>query len=466
MTTPPDGPNNSDGNSEEDPLADMMRQMFGGQGPNPEEIRQAMEQMGGAGMPFDPSMFDPAMMQQMMGQFQAMMNASPSEGPVNWTLTSQTARQAAAGEDPSVGSFAAKEIDDALRLAELWLNQACDLEPTNLSGSAWSRAEWVEETMKQWREMTEPVAVSLSEALSQSLSQQLPEQLPEEMRGMLGDIEPMMKNLGGTMFGMQLGQAIGQLSKEVLSGTDTGFPVAGHRLAMMPVNIEEFGDGLRVADNEIRIYLALREAARMRLFMSSPWLERDLMAAVQQYAAGISVDMSSIEDAVQSVDPMDPEAVNQVFSGSMFLSQPTGAQKAAVDQLETTLALIEGWVDVVVTEAAQPLESEAALRETMNRRRATGGPAEHAFGSLVGLDLRPRRLNEAARLWKLISDEKGIEYRDEIWQNQLWVPTAEDLDDPEGYFKRRQDQEAKSAGMDDELKKLLEGGFDDNNDQK
>lgn len=365
-----------------------------------------------------------------------------------------------------MGSFSATEIDDALRLADSWLDNSTTLEAANVPVIAWSRAEWVEATMDNWREMTNPVATSLSEALSRTITEQLPGQMPEEFQGAFGDMQPMMKNLGGSMFGLQLGQAIGELAQEVLSGTDTGFPIAGQRMAMLPVNIEEFGDGLAVEPDQVRIYLALREAARMRLFANSPWLARDLTAMVQQYAAGITIDVSAIEDAVQHLDPTDPESMNQMFSGSMFIPEPQGAQKAAIEHLETLLALIEGWVDVVVTEAAKPLESANALREMINRRRASGGPAEHAFGSLVGLDLRPRRLHDATKLWTTIQEAEGIEYRDAIWESQLRLPTDEDLDDPEGYVQRQTSADEQSATLDDDLKKLLEGGFDDDQDKK
>ncbi|GAA2026555.1 zinc-dependent metalloprotease [Yaniella flava] len=437
--------------------------MFGGDAPDPEEIQRAMNQFGASGMPFDPSMMDPQMIQNIMGQFQSMMQGSDDDEPVKWDLAKQTARQSVAGQDPSVGSFASTEVDDAVRLADSWLDQATTLEAANVPVVAWSRAEWVEATMNNWREMTDPVATSLSEALTRAITEQLPGQMPEELQGAFGNMQPMMKNLGGSMFGLQLGQAIGELAQEVLSGTDTGFPIAGQRMALLPVNIEEFGDGLSVAPEQVRIYLALREAARMRLFANSPWLARDLTAMVQQYAAGINIDVSAIEDAVQNLDPTDPESMNQMFSGSMFIPEPEGAQKAAIEQLETLLALIEGWVDVVVTEASKPLESATALREMINRRRASGGPAEHAFGSLVGLDLRPRRLHDATQLWATIHESEGMEYRDAIWESQLRLPTAEDLDDPEGYVKRRETADEQSASLDDDLKKLLEGGFEEDN---
>jgi hypothetical protein len=106
------------------------------------------------------------------------------------------------------------------------------------------------------------------------------------------------------------------------------------------------------------------------------------------------------------------------------------------------------------------LPSAAALRETVRRRRATGGPAEHAFASLVGLELRPRRLREAATLWASLKAERGIDGRDAIWKHPDLLPTAEDLDDPKGFSERRKLAEASDSEVDDALQKLLNGGFD------
>src|SRR5690625_837028 len=357
------GPTNGD---DHDPMSEMFRKMFGENAPDPEEIQRAMNQFGSSGIPSDTSMSNQQRIQNIMHQFQSSMQSSGG-APVNWDLAKQTARQSVAGQDPSVGTFSAKEIEDALRLADSWLDKATTLEAANVPIVAWSRAEWVESTMDNWREMTDPVATSLSEALTRAITEQLPGQLPEELQGAFGNMQPMMKNLGGSMFGLQLGQAIGELAQEVLSGTDTGFPIAGQRMAMLPVNIEEFGDGISVEPDQVRIYLALREAARMRLFANSPWLARDLTAMVQQYAAGINIDVSAIEDAVQTLDPTDPESMNQMFSGSMFIPEPEGTQKAAIEQLETLLALIEGWGGVVVTDAARPMALTKGMCETHNR---------------------------------------------------------------------------------------------------
>ena len=77
-----------------------------------------------------------------------------------------------------------------------------------------------------------------------------------------------------------------------------------------------------------------------------------------------------------------------------------------------------------------------ALRETLRRRRASGGPAEQTFATLVGLELRPRRLRAAAALWRLVGDRHGLDARDGIWAHPDLVPTAEDLDEPMDFADR------------------------------
>ena len=99
----------------------------------------------------------------------------------------------------------------------------------------------------------------------------------------------------------------------------------------------------------------------------------------------------------------------------IFEPKATPEQTAALERLETMLALIEGWVDAVVADAVgDRLPGAAALRETLRRRRASGGPAEQTFATIVGLELRPRHLRNAAELWRLLGEQRGIAGRDAL----------------------------------------------------
>ncbi|HVQ48863.1 MAG TPA: zinc-dependent metalloprotease, partial [Mycobacterium sp.] len=116
--------------------------------------------------------------------------------------------------------------------------------------------------------------------------------------------------------------------------------------------------------------------------------------------------------------------------------------------------LIEGWVETVVADAlGDRIPGTSALRETLRRRRATGGPAEQTFATLVGLELRPRKLREAAVLWERLTQAVGADARDAVWQHPDLLPSAEDLDEPAGFIDRIVGGD--TSGMDEAIDKAI-----------
>lgn len=393
---------------------------------------------------------DPRALQQMLDSVQQLLTTG-GDGPVNWDLATQVARQGAGeGGDPSVGEADERRVAEALRTADLWLDRVCELPAATARTEAWSRAEWIENTLPVWRVVVEPVANSVGEAMAKALT----EQAPEEVRAVLGSALPMMRRMGGTFFGAQLGQALGGLSREVVGGGDIGLPLLpSGRVALVPVNLAQFGTGLGIEPDEIRLYLALREAAHARLVAGVPWLRTHLLTAVEEYARGIVIDTDRIEAAVREIDPNDPESLQQALASDLFEPERTPQQQAALARLETSLALVEGWVDEIVDQAARhSLPHAAALRETVRRRRAVGGPAEHTFASLVGLELRPRRLREAAAVWHELTEVRGAAGRDALWQHPDIAPGEAAFADPAGFARADQ----ATDDVDAELARLLD----------
>jgi putative hydrolase len=396
---------------------------------------------------------DPAMLQAMIAQVQQML-AGSGEGPVNWQLAHDIARQVAAeGGDPSLGDLQQRQVAEALRTADLWLDRVTDLPSATARTAAWSRAEWVEQTLPTWQGVVEPVATSVGDAITRAMAGQA----PPELQGMLSSALPMLRRMGGAFFGAQLGQALGVLAREVVGAADVGLPLLPiGRAALLPVNVSEFGSGLGLPEDEVRLYLALREAAHARLFSGVPWLRAHLLGAVEEYARGIRIDTEAIEEAVGSIDPTDPEALQSALASGVFEPTRTPAQQATLDRLETALALVEGWVDEVVHAAAKTsLPHAEALRETVRRRRASGGPAEHTFASLVGLELRPRRLREAAAVWAALTQARGSTGRDALWAHPDLVPTADAFEDPASFAAPPTQDAGSGADLDAALAAIL-----------
>jgi putative hydrolase len=258
-----------------------------------------------------------------------------------------------------------------------------------------------------------------------------------DLNQLAGPLMDMARRMGAAMFGAQVGNGLATLADDVLGASDVTVPLTSDgRPALVSENVKVFGADLDVDLADLYLYLALREAAHQRLYAHVPWLRTAVETAVRAYASGISVDTGKIQDALQGIDPSDPQAMQEVMSSGVFEPAQTEEQKQALSRLETLLALIEGWVqDVVSAAIADRMPSAARLGETMRRRRASGGPAERTFATLVGLELRPRALREAAALWDQLRQSRGIEGRDAVWRHPDLIPTAEDLADPAAWFK-------------------------------
>jgi putative hydrolase len=404
----------------------------------------------GAGGPFE-AMGNPQQFADALRQFADLL--SWQGGPVNWDLAKNVARHViVAAGDPSILEAQRREVTEAVRLADLWLDEATTFPSGIRKIEAWSRSEWLEATFPVWAKLCDPIAAKGVEAMSGMLNvdpAQLGEDVPEEMRQALGafgggagglgglaGLSGMLRQIGGAMIGSQTGTAVGELAREVTGSTDIGLPLGPERVAaLLPAGVAQFGQGLSVDAGEVRLFLALREAAHHRLFAHVPWLRAHLLGAVEQYASGISIDMTRLQEAIPDVDITNPEALREALAGEgLFQPEDTPAQKAALVRLETALALVEGWVATVVSAAARDrLTHSEALAEAVRRRRATGGPAERTFATLVGLELRPRRLREAAAIWQGLTTARGIDGRDALWSHPDLLPASDDLENPDTF---------------------------------
>lgn len=383
-------------------------------------------------------------------------------GPVNYDLARRLASNAIGSVTP-VSSSTQNAINDAVRLAETWLDGVTPLPAGTTKTIAWTAHDWVDNTIGTWQRLCDPMAEQISTVWASAL--------PDEAKAMAGPLMAMMSQMGGMAFGSQLGQALGRLSKEVLTSTDIGLPLGPNGVAaLLPDAVEEFAAGLEQPRSEIVTFLAAREAAHHRLFGHVPWLASQLLSAVEAYARGMKIDITGIEELAQDFDPAsltDPSAMEQLLTQGVFEPKATPEQVSALERLETLLALIEGWVQTVVTAAlGERIPGTVALSETLRRRRATGGPAEQTFATLVGLELRPRKLREAAVLWERLTEAAGIDARDAVWQHPDLLPGGADLDEPAGFIDRVVGGDASDIDIDRAIAEFQKGaetddGFDD-----
>ena len=404
---------------------------------------------------------DPAAMAAMLEQVKQAMSSLQAQGAgfasgasgVNWELATSQAKMLARSGSSAISDDARKQISSATAIGSLWLNEATVISELIGEPKLLSRELWVADAMPLFQALSQPVANRMSEALSENLTQNAPEEIQE----ILGNASGVMKSAGGALFAMQLGQALGKLSHEVLTGGDIGLPLfKDQRAAFVAQNLEAFVNGLEIERDQAYIYLVIREMAHVRLFKHSKWLREAVVSQISKYASEISIDNSRIIELAEDFDPEHPDELRVALQSGAFIADRTEDQAAALTSIENLLALIEGWVDVVTEEATRRLPRAAAVAEAVRRRRATGGPAELTFGALVGLELRPRKLREAASMWRQIGAAVGIQKRDDLWNHPDVMPSATDLENPTALIAKLREDENTPDAFDQALRDLLD----------
>lgn len=470
---------------DEENLRRFLEEVFGGQ--LPPEALEGMDLSALAAQANLPT--DPNQLRAAAAQMQHMFDTD-GEGPVNWTLGEDLARKTAAGAanlpgapeptgspgDPTPGEADVRALREAAHVAGLWLDPVIGFDMPSRPLEVWSRGTWVHRTLPRWRSAVEPVAKYMAGAIGDALAAQL----EESPMPIPGDPRQMMERMGGTMFGVQFGHAIGTLAREVCGATDLSLPLGPDGTpALVASNVEDL---LREHELDVpagRLFLAARELAHTALFTAVPWLGRQLFSAIEDYARGITLDLDALDEMVRGLDLSDPEAMSRVSGEQMFVFSRRESQERALEELATTLALVEAWVDHVVSTALEgKLPQLEAMREVLRRRRASGSPAEQMLAEVVGIELRPRRVREARSWWESVTATEGIAGRERIWDHPDLLPGADVLDGtprapqtpaPEvgGASDEGEDRERHTPvadadmslpeNFDDELEKLLSG---------
>lgn len=437
------------------------------------ELQRMLNEMLSGGDGFDAASFasaaglpgDPAALQGLFSTLQqAMQNPS---GEIDWSITRRIALDVAAQTGGSADSTPAMR---AFPVATLWLDEVTEVGASPDAPRAISRTEWVQQTVDTWISFAEPVAQSIARALTEALSSQMPEQFQQSMSG----ISPMLRSVGGALFATQLGQVVGKLSHEVAAGGDVGIPLfegpGKEGGALLPSGVSAFAEGLDQDLEAVTLYLAVRELAHARLFRHTRWLRLHLISAITDYARGMHINTMHLEELARDIDPGDTEAMQQLVASGALIPPKSPEQQAAHERLETMLALIEGWVDAITEQAVTRLPGADGIAEMVRRRRAVGGPAEHAFSTLVGLELRPRRMREAATVWRLVAERGDSVRRDSLWAHPDLLPTSEELDHPARLLERlglagATPVAAPADELDQALAELLAEGLGDDESQ-
>jgi putative hydrolase len=425
---------------------------------------------------FPAGFISPENMNDIMGQLgnlginpQTLMNAGLQGSIVNREHVREIARKfISANNETPIGNIDISLGKSAFEIADTWLDGVVNFPATTPTAMpAWSRRDWLDASINTWHDLVEPLADGMANALTTNFTNLTSGEngynFDEEAMAQMGlpsdvfrspqfidQMKTMMRTMMGLMVATQLGQALGQLATSITGSHDIALPIFYTRNAngvaeagkhqsevhLLPQNVARWADGLGIREDEVRIYLALRESAAARLFTQTPWLYEYIRNAFADFGRGITINMQEMSDDAQAMlesgefDPTNPQSLNNAIAAGLFTPEQSELQNNAIARIEMILALIEGWMDHVVTvAAADRLPSFALLNETQRRSRATNSPVAQLIKNLLGAEISPRTMRECASFWNQVLELRGSDARDARWEEVALLPNASQLSD-------------------------------------
>ena len=163
-----------------------------------------------------------------------------------------------------------------------------------------------------------------------------------------------------------------------------------------------------------------------------------------EYARGINVDMDRITSATQDLDISNPDKLQEVLSSGILVpghcraARGTGTPRdaAGAGRRLGRCRRCAGRRGSV----ADPVPAAGGPAPTSGQ----GGPAEKTFATLVGLELRPRRLRGVGRAVGALTEARGQDGRDAVWAHPDLLPTSDDLEMPEAFVMSSNPDQASS----------------------
>lgn len=440
---------------DDDPFADL-----------PPELRAMLEQLGG-----------PDALEQAAAQISSLFSGAggpmaglsgmsvQSEGPVDWNLAMQVALQLAADGDRAPSEAERQRADEAFALAEHWLDGTPLPAPPDAGRVVVSsRQEWVNAAIEALKPLVEPVARASTDAMISLAREQIAELGESGIHGMAGmeglppqmaqlfeqlfasDPATMLRPAGAAFSGLQAGQVIGALSRQLYGQYDLGIPTAprseAHHLA---VNVTEGFEGYDLDSAEVAVVLALTEAAHRRLYQAVPWLEAHIGSLVARFAAGTVVDQERLRELTTEltagIDPEDPEQLREAMErASTFRLEPTDEQRRVLHRLQGVLCLLGAWARREVERAVEGrIPSLQRIEEVLRRRRASRGDGEELLERLLGLDLKPEDESVGEAFIASIEDVLGEEGLHQALAHPENLPSGDELAEPQSWLRRMAD---------------------------
>ncbi len=337
---------------------------------------------------------------------------------VDWGLAGQVARLAAGSEEPvELGLdlvVVCRELEAPL--AEYTgLAPSTPLPPPELV----ERAQWAELNLASLHPLLDPVAERLDGGLERT-----------------GPLAGVLKAGAGAAIGAEVGLVLGYVARRVLGQYELSLlgADAPPRLLLVAPNLDRAAAQLEVDRDSFLTWVCAHELTHVFQFQGVDWLREHLGGLLRRYLETVDVQVAG---GGLSALANPGQLVETFREGGLAALIQSPAQQAILDELQATMAVVEGHAEHVMDVLGeQLLPAHAELRAALDRRRASRSAPERVLERLLGFDLKLRQYALGKRFCDGVVSLAGIEGLNRVWDSPEALPSLAELDDPAAWLGR------------------------------
>ncbi len=283
--------------------------------------------------------------------------------------------------------------------------------------------------------------IDLNLVTFQRLIGQLEAELMGSRRTPRGAGAALARIVNRTLGNHQLGWLLAFLATKVLGQYDvsllaTAAPPRG-RLYFVEANVLSTADSLGIERDAFRTFIAIHEVTHAYEFEAHPWLRAHFASLVEETIHRLAADADGLW--VRLTTP-------RTGTGHWMERLMTPEQRAAFGRTQALMSLLEGASNHVMDAVgARILPGFDELHERFEGRHRRRGPLEQIILRLTGLDLKLEQYAEGERFVAAVTDRGGKAAFARVWRGPDWLPTLEEIRDPDRWLARADALDARAG---------------------
>jgi coenzyme F420 biosynthesis associated uncharacterized protein len=244
--------------------------------------------------------------------------------------------------------------------------------------------------------------------------------------------------VGRRLVAAETGAILGFLSRRVLGQYELVLPTGddGDSIAFVGSNILAMERTHQLRPSEFRMWIALHEAAHRAQFLGVPWMREHFLSLVERMVS--AAQPSKLGRARMLFD----RAVTARRDGTGLLDDrglmglfASPEQSEVLDEIQGLMSLLEGHGHVVMDRiGARLLTSQERMASLLKARRSD--PRTAAFFRLTGLEMKVKQYELGEKFVLAVEREAGWAALDRAWIGPQYLPTAAEIEDPQGWLAR------------------------------